>query len=237
MDILRDGPLRKYLREAPLRRMLNARTYSYDMLPIPPNVNPVEFVIAVAQGDWAKNAAIGWADKLGLTGQTREDLIRRMQVAYAAGATRASPDIAAEVQRRLGVPLGPVPPVPPPTTPTAPAIPRRGRPPREAPPPAPTEPTTVTAPPARPPRAKPPEEKPPALPSLPPGTTQQQADRLLAMVPERGSASRLSLISDYRRQVGLQGDPSAIIDFFVATGKLERTGRDLVRRLRPKQEA
>lgn len=122
MFFQREGPLRRLISEGPiLRRIMRDRT-EFQTVPIPSGVNPVDFVVNIAQGDWASHAAQGWVNRLGLSGPTRDEILKRMQVAYAAGLTGASPEVAADAQRRLGLGPGAVQPIPPSQAP------RRGRP-------------------------------------------------------------------------------------------------------------
>lgn len=123
MAFLREekGPLRRFLDDGPLRRIargeppLQGDSFEYQMVPIPPGVDAADWVVQVANGDWARGAAEGWVRRLGLTGTPEgENVKRRMQIAYAAGATKATPEVTAEAQRRLGLVPAPLPTPPPP---------------------------------------------------------------------------------------------------------------------------
>ena len=76
-----EGPIRRLLKNGPIRRFIRGdQDQDYQMIPIPPGIDPVDFVINVAQGDWARGAAEGWVRRLGLSVGTAEgnDLMRRM---------------------------------------------------------------------------------------------------------------------------------------------------------------
>ena len=80
------------------------------MVPVPDGVDPKDFVINVANGDWALNAAKGWVKRLGLEGTPEGDsLQKRMQISYAVGGTGVSDSVSQAAQREFGVVPAPIP--------------------------------------------------------------------------------------------------------------------------------